>query len=69
VKYLDEGKVAVLSLNRPKKFNALTFEQFDELRQWVEYLGRPGTDVRAIVVTGEGKHFTAGLDLTSAMAL
>ena len=34
-----------------------------------EYLGRPGSDVRAIVFTGEGKHFTAGLDLTSAVSM
>ena len=69
VEYLDEGKVAVVSLNRPKKFNAFTFEQFDKFRQTMEYLGRRGSDVRAIVVTGVGKHFTAGLDLTSAMQM
>ena len=29
----------------------------------MEYLSRNGSDVRAIVFTGAGKHFTAGIDL------
>ena len=29
----------------------------------MEYLERPGSEVRAIVFTGWGKHFTAGIDL------
>ena len=66
VEYLDEGKVAVVSMNRPKKYNAITFEMFDKIKEVFNYLGRPGSDVRAIVFTGEGKHFTAGLDLKSA---
>jgi len=66
VQYLDEGKVAVVSMNRPKKFNAITFQMFDKIKEVFVYLGRPGSDVRAIVFTGEGKHFKAGLDLTSA---
>lgn len=69
IQYLDEGKVAVVSINRAKKFNALTYQMFDQIREVFEYLGRPGSDVRAIVFTGEGKHFSAGLDLTSAAEL
>ena len=35
----------------------------------IEYLGRNDSDVRAIVFAGQGKHFTAGLDLKSAMEM
>jgi len=69
VKYLNGGHVAVVSLNRPKKFNAITFEMFDMLKEVMDYLGRNGSEVRAIVLTGEGAHFTSGLDLTSAMQM
>ena len=69
VQYLDEGKVAVVTLNRAKKFNAITFEMFDMIKEVFEYLGRNGSDVRAIVFAGEGKHFTAGLDLSSAVEM
>jgi len=58
-----------VSINRASKFNAITFEMFDKLREIFEYLGRNGSDVRAIVFTGEGKHFSAGLDLKSAMQM
>ena len=69
VQYLEDGKIAVVSLNRAKKFNAITFEMFDKLKLVFEYLGRNGSDVRAIVFTGEGKHFSAGLDLSSVMQM
>ena len=32
-------------------------------------MGNTGSEVRCIILTGTGKHFTAGLDLTSAMDL
>ena len=69
VKYINEGKVAVLAFNRPKKLNSLAFEHFAQLRTIIEHLGRAGSDVRAIVLTGVGKHFTSGLDLSSAMKI
>ena len=63
ISYADEGKVAIVALNRPKKYNALNFDMFFQLKECFEYLGRSGSEVRAIVFTGTGKHFTAGIDL------
>ncbi len=64
-----DGKVAIVSFNRPQKFNALSWKTFNELKQVIEELGKDGSEVRCIVLRGEGKHFTAGLDLTSAMSM
>jgi len=54
--------VATLTLNRPERYNALTFEVYDELRRAFETLDtEPG--VRAIVLTGAGKAFCSGGDV------
>ena len=63
VQYLNEKQVAIVSLNRAKKYNALTFEMFDQFRLVFERLDRNESDVRAIVFTDEGKHFTKGIDI------
>lgn len=58
---VDEGGIATVTLARPDKRNALdagTIEQFIEV---FSILPRAG--VRAVVLTGEGDHFSAGLDL------
>jgi enoyl-CoA hydratase len=54
--------VALLTLNRPEKLNAMDVELVTEL---LEALGEVGADrdTRAIVLTGEGRGFCAGLDL------
>ncbi len=65
MKFINDGKVAIVSINRPKKFNSLSWATFSELRKVMESLSKQ--DVRCIVFTGIGKHFSAGLDLTSAM--
>ncbi|WP_336818152.1 enoyl-CoA hydratase-related protein [Cedecea sp. MMO-103] len=65
-----DGAVAVVTLNRPQKYNALTAEMLDELLGVLTELdGRP--DVRAIVLLGSTKAFSAGADtgtLASASA-
>ncbi|HEY6361829.1 MAG TPA: enoyl-CoA hydratase family protein [Vicinamibacterales bacterium] len=58
----DAAGVATLTLNRPERMNALTFEVYDELRRTVRRLGEePG--VRAIVLTGAGSAFCSGGDV------
>ena len=57
----DSG-VATITLNRPDRLNALTFEIYDELRHTFRALStEPG--VRAVVITGTGKAFCSGGDV------
>ncbi|MGE5176295.1 MAG: enoyl-CoA hydratase family protein [Hyphomicrobiales bacterium] len=60
---LDPGTgVATITLNRPDRLNALTFEVYGELRDAFEALDtEPG--VRAIVLTGAGRAFCSGGDV------
>lgn len=54
--------VATVTLNRPERYNALTFEVYDELKLVFDALDvEPG--VRAIVLTGAGKAFCTGGDV------
>jgi enoyl-CoA hydratase/carnithine racemase len=56
----DEA-VAILTLNRPTKRNALDDETIEGIRAF--FAGLDG-DVRAVVIAGAGAHFCAGLDLS-----
>lgn len=53
---------AVLTLNRPEKLNALSMELRGELVSAIEELRRDPA-VRALIMTGAGRAFCAGLDL------
>jgi enoyl-CoA hydratase/carnithine racemase len=57
-----EGKVGVLTLNRPEKKNPLTFESYAELRQLFGELQQEST-VKAVVLTGAGGNFCSGGDV------
>lgn len=56
-----DGPVAIVSLNRADKRNALALPVIEELV--TVFTEMPKTDVRAVVLRGEGDHFSAGLDL------
>lgn len=60
---VDADGVMLLTLNRPDQLNAFTVEMANEL---VDAFTRASDDdtVRAIVVTGAGKAFCAGMDLS-----
>lgn len=62
--YEQDGAVAVVTLNRPDRLNALTFEVYAELRDWFGAIGSRA-DVKAIVITGRGRGFCSGGDVES----
>jgi enoyl-CoA hydratase/carnithine racemase len=54
--------VATITLNRPERLNALTFEVYTELRDTFRALDIEA-GVRAVIITGTGRAFCAGGDV------
>ena len=63
-----ENHIALLRLNRPDKANAMNAVMWQEIRQAFEWLDAT-PEARVAVLQGEGKHFTAGIDLQMMMGL
>lgn len=59
------GPVVHVRLNRPAKRNALSDPMIQQLHTCFLHLG---ADARAVVISGEGQHFCAGLDLSEVVA-
>jgi enoyl-CoA hydratase/carnithine racemase len=57
-----EPGIAVLTLNRPDRLNAMTMEMFSELMAVPQAL-KSELELRALIVTGAGRGFCAGYDL------
>ena len=57
-----EGRVGVITLNRPERKNPLTFESYAELRDLFRGL-RAADTVKALVITGAGGNFCSGGDV------
>ena len=57
-----EGKVGVITLNRPERKNPLTFESYAELRDLFRSLQHENS-VKAVVLAGEGGNFCSGGDV------
>jgi enoyl-CoA hydratase/carnithine racemase len=64
IRYDVKDGVAVMTLSRPEKLNAFTGRMMHEM---IEVLDRVDADdaVRALIVTGDGRAFCAGADLSS----
>lgn len=60
------GPVATVTLNRPEKANAINSTMRAELRQVFTELPSGG-DTRAVIITGAGRHFCAGVDLGAGL--
>lgn len=59
-----DGPVLTVTLNRPEKFNALTFEMYARIGELCRNVPTDGS-VRAVVLTGAGsKAFAAGTDIS-----
>ena len=63
VRFDKEGTVAVLTLDRPDRLNAMADPMWDAL---YEHLGKIAVDdeVRAVILTGAGRAFCSGGDVT-----
>ena len=67
IKMTTEDGIAEVRLTRPDKMNALDPAMFEAIVSAGEQL-RNNSDVRAVVVSGEGRAFCAGLDVERIMA-
>ncbi len=61
---VDDAGVALLTLARPDALNAFTVTMANELEHFFRSVAADD-DVRAVVVTGSGKAFCAGMDLSA----
>jgi methylglutaconyl-CoA hydratase len=62
-----ESGVGTITLNRPEKRNAISFELIDDLLRALDEVAK--SDAIVLIVTGAGKAFCSGLDLDNLKAL
>ncbi|MCP1335575.1 enoyl-CoA hydratase/isomerase [Futiania mangrovi] len=61
-----EDGLAVLAFNRPQAMNAVNRQMLDDLDQALRQIADPAAGVRCLLLTGEGRGFCAGADLSDA---
>jgi methylglutaconyl-CoA hydratase len=61
------SSIATLTLNRPEKRNAISYELIDDLRRALDEVNK--SSARVLIVTGAGKAFSSGMDLDNLKAL
>ncbi|MCB1739677.1 MAG: enoyl-CoA hydratase/isomerase family protein [Gammaproteobacteria bacterium] len=62
--YEIEDEIGLITLNRPRAMNALTFEMYDRIGAICESVPTDGT-VKAVIITGAGERaFAAGTDIS-----
>jgi enoyl-CoA hydratase/carnithine racemase len=61
----DDGRVAILTLNRPHAMNALSGELIDALHQEFDRLAKD-KNIRCVVIEAKGRAFSTGHDLREA---
>ena len=62
-----DGRVATITLSRPEKRNAISFELIGDLLRALDEVAK--SDAIVLIVTGAGKAFCSGLDLDNLKAL
>src|SRR5689334_16871577 len=63
-----EAHIATVRLNRPEKLNAMNLAMWHDIRNAFRYVDDT-PEIRVAVLEGEGKAFTAGIDLQMMMGL
>ncbi len=67
IKLEKQQGIAIVTLSRAQKQNALSFAMFVELNKIITKL-KKDRSIRAVVLKGDGDHFCAGLDIAAVMA-
>jgi enoyl-CoA hydratase len=67
VTFETRGTIAVLTLNRPDKLNAINEDMIDALHRALDR-AESDDDIRVIILRGEGRAFSAGFDLAGGTA-
>jgi enoyl-CoA hydratase len=62
-----EQAIATVTINRPDKLNALDYATIDQLLATLDQL-EADPDVRAVILTGAGRAFSAGADIPALAA-
>jgi len=65
---LREDGIGILTLNRPEKLNAISFQMEEELHQVLDNL-MVNLNCRILIFKGEGRAFSAGTDLQEGLIL
>jgi len=68
IKVMKDGPVTTLYMNRPDQMNALSGAVFADLDEIIDELEKD-KELRAVIITGEGKAFVAGADIKEMSAL
>lgn len=63
IKFEQQGHVGVMTINRPDALNALNTEVLSDLRKALDEV-EANDDIYVIVLTGEGRSFVAGADIS-----
>src|ERR1700752_4011027 len=63
----SEGGLATITLNRPEKRNAISFELIDDLLRALDEVAK--SEAIVLILTGAGKAFCSGLDLENLKGL
>ena len=62
IKYEVKENIGYITINRPKAMNALNSQVLEELQTLVDEIAED-KDLRAVILTGEGRAFVAGADI------
>ena len=62
-----DGHIAIITLNRPEKRNAISFDLIDDLLRALDDVAK--SDAIVLILTGAGKAFCSGMDLDNLKEL
>lgn len=62
-RYEEEGQIATVTLDRPGRLNALTFDVYGDLRDLAAELARQGGRIKVLVLRGANDAFCSGGDV------